>query len=195
SGIVNTDSGNPAKVFTINQNGCSPSARIGVHDQSESVFTMGRNMHALQSTSIKHNYRLAYAIQDKTSILSNHIKYINHLIPNKKLDEAKTPKYEKRSERIISQSRMKEILSNIFGPPMSHKGKTIEQLFEFHNKYVISVWFILSLVTGHRSVNEPLGTLSDFNKHNKTWIIGDKERRSVSALRTVILPDLAVKQL
>jgi len=150
---------------------------------------------ALQSTSIKHNYRLAYTIQDKTSILSNHIKYINHLIPNKKLDEAKTPKYEKRSERIISQSRMKEILSNIFGPPMSHKGKTIEQLFEFHNKYVISVWFILSLVTGHRSVNEPLGTLSDFNKHNKTWIIGDKERRSVSALRTVILPDLAVKQL
>jgi len=32
-------------VFTINQNGCSPSARISVHDQSESVFMMGRNMH------------------------------------------------------------------------------------------------------------------------------------------------------
>jgi hypothetical protein len=47
SGIVNTDSGNPAKVFTINQNGCSPSARISVHDQSESVFTMGRNMQLL----------------------------------------------------------------------------------------------------------------------------------------------------
>ena len=44
SGIVNTDSGNPVKVFTIDQNGCSPSARISVHDQSESVFMMGRNM-------------------------------------------------------------------------------------------------------------------------------------------------------
>jgi hypothetical protein len=45
SGILNTDSGNPIKVFSLNQNGCSCSARIGVHVESEWVFRMGQNMH------------------------------------------------------------------------------------------------------------------------------------------------------
>ena len=50
SGIANTDSGKTPKTFTINQNGCSRSSRIGVHDESESVFTLGQNMQPEHAT-------------------------------------------------------------------------------------------------------------------------------------------------
>lgn len=45
SGIVNADSGVNAKSFTINQNQCSRSTRMGVHDGAESAFTLGQNTH------------------------------------------------------------------------------------------------------------------------------------------------------
>ena len=46
SGIVNGDSGETLKAFTINQNECSRSPGIGVHVEPEWVFRMGRNMHS-----------------------------------------------------------------------------------------------------------------------------------------------------
>jgi len=46
SGIVNTYSGERAKVFTFNQNECSRWSRIGVHVPPEWVFTLGQNMQA-----------------------------------------------------------------------------------------------------------------------------------------------------
>ena len=44
SGMVNSNSGDSEKLFTLNQNGCSPSTRIGVHVEPEWMFTMGRYM-------------------------------------------------------------------------------------------------------------------------------------------------------
>jgi hypothetical protein len=45
SGMVNSDSGKPGKLFTLNQNRCSGSPRFGVHIQPVWVFTLGRNTH------------------------------------------------------------------------------------------------------------------------------------------------------
>jgi hypothetical protein len=45
SGMMNTDAGKTGKVFTINQNGCSRSAAIGVHVESEWVLRKVRNMY------------------------------------------------------------------------------------------------------------------------------------------------------
>ena len=47
SGMLNTDSGKTRKVFSLVQNECSRSARIGVHVESEWVFRMGQIMHKL----------------------------------------------------------------------------------------------------------------------------------------------------
>ena len=44
-GSVNTDYGEEPKVFTINQNQRSQKTIIGVHDKSESVFTVRQNTH------------------------------------------------------------------------------------------------------------------------------------------------------
>ena len=44
SGMMNSDSGNPEKVFTLNRNERSRSTRIGVHVEPEWVFILGRNM-------------------------------------------------------------------------------------------------------------------------------------------------------
>jgi hypothetical protein len=44
SGMVNTQSGNWAKVFTMNRIGCSRTTGLGVHDKADWMFTMGRNM-------------------------------------------------------------------------------------------------------------------------------------------------------
>lgn len=49
SGIVNTHSGKTGKVFIIDQNQCSCSFGMGVHVQSEWLFTLGRNMHGYKS--------------------------------------------------------------------------------------------------------------------------------------------------
>lgn len=43
SGNVNTYSGKPGKVFTIGQNPCSCWVRMGVQDESESVFRLSQN--------------------------------------------------------------------------------------------------------------------------------------------------------
>jgi hypothetical protein len=43
SGIVNTDSGDPGKVFMINRNYRSRSSGIDVHVPSETPFTIARN--------------------------------------------------------------------------------------------------------------------------------------------------------
>ena len=47
SGMVNTQSGNWVKVFTMNRIGCSRTIGLGVHDKADWVFTMGRNMQRL----------------------------------------------------------------------------------------------------------------------------------------------------
>jgi len=53
SGMMNSDSGNPGKVFTLNRNERSRSTRIGVHVEPEWVFILGRNMHlVLLSASV-----------------------------------------------------------------------------------------------------------------------------------------------
>ena len=44
SGMVNTQSGNWTKVFTMNRIECSRTIGLGVHDKPDWVFTMGRNM-------------------------------------------------------------------------------------------------------------------------------------------------------
>jgi hypothetical protein len=48
---VNTQSGNWAKVFTMNRIGCSRTTGLGVHDKADWMFTMGRNMHTPRYTS------------------------------------------------------------------------------------------------------------------------------------------------
>ena len=44
SGMMNTDSGNAGKVFTLNRNERSRTTRLGVHVEPEWLFTLGRNM-------------------------------------------------------------------------------------------------------------------------------------------------------
>jgi transposase-like protein len=59
SGIVNTDSEMYPEVFTMNQNDRSRSVRTGVHDESESVFTVGQNTH-WQARSLDALYPFVY---------------------------------------------------------------------------------------------------------------------------------------
>lgn len=68
-------------------------------------------------------------------------------------------------------------------------------MYEFHNQYTCYVWLLLVFSTGHRNVNAPLGSLADYNEHNATWWISDKERRNGLSARTVVLPKTAVRQV
>ena len=47
SGKLNSDSGNPEKVFTLNRNERSCSTRMGVHVEPKWAFILGRNMHSV----------------------------------------------------------------------------------------------------------------------------------------------------
>ncbi len=49
SGKVNTDSGKSIQVFTFGRNSRSRSTGLGVHVHPESVFTMDRNMHTVDT--------------------------------------------------------------------------------------------------------------------------------------------------
>ena len=65
----------------------------------------------------------------------------------------------------------------------------------FHNQFVAYVWALLAFTTGHRDVNAPMGKLTDYNRHHRTWWISDKEIRHGLAARTVILPETAARQV
>ena len=52
SGMMNTDSGNAGKVFTLNRNERSRTTRLGVHVEPEWLFTLGRNMHEYEENMI-----------------------------------------------------------------------------------------------------------------------------------------------
>ena len=62
SGIVNADSGVNAKSFTINQNQCSRSTRMGVHDGAQSAFTLGQNTHSAPWSAILKKKNVLFQI-------------------------------------------------------------------------------------------------------------------------------------
>lgn len=84
------------------------------------------------------------------------------------------------------------ILRSQIPHPRKH---SLEELATLHNHYACYVWALLTFATGHRDVNAPMGQRTDFNSHNNTWWISDKENRHGVSARTLILPKTAVKQL
>lgn len=65
----------------------------------------------------------------------------------------------------------------------------------FHNEYVLYVYQILCLGTGHRPVTKPFEFYSDFDLIRKTVWISDKESRSGLSARTIFMPDILCKQI
>jgi len=54
SGIMNTHSGKTRKMFMLNQNPCSRSARFGVHIQPECAFRLGRNTQFIRHSTLSY---------------------------------------------------------------------------------------------------------------------------------------------
>lgn len=70
-----------------------------------------------------------------------------------------------------------------------------DELVRYHNQYVLYVWLLLSMATGHRPVNAPFGFCIDGSQISGHWWISDKERRAGLAARTLMLPETAKTQL
>ncbi len=74
SGMLNTDSGNCRKVFSLNQNDCSRSTRIGVHVESDWVFRLGQKMHHagnVDGVSLCRMFNTAISIESLPKYLSS----------------------------------------------------------------------------------------------------------------------------
>jgi len=148
----------------------------------------------------KKDPRLAYTRFSLDRVVSNHILFTETLF---KLAgyPAKLPQQKAVNKALGTRLTLPpDVLRNLFKlkrkklhwPDHDH---SLSNLRDFHNYYVAYVWLLLSFATGHRPVNAPFGLLTDFNPHNATWWISDKERRHGLAARTLVLPDTAVKQV
>ena len=153
----------------------------------------------IRGEQLKSRAALSYSNLNVDKILQHHHDYIEFLFKTAELDP-KLPPLHPTNNRLGSRLDLpKHVLHNLFAllsPTPAPKGSsTLDDILVFHNQYISYVWLLLVFVTGHRDVTAPMGLISDYNPHNRTWWISDKEIRHGLAARTVILPRTAAHQV
>lgn len=137
---------------------------------------------------------LAYSCIPQDRIVEDYCSYLDAIFAFANLGP-KLP--ARRSTPVNLGSRLNlppRVLHNFFtmlAQPLQIKS----DIWEFHNQYVTYVWALLTFSTGHRDVNAPMGQLTDYNPHQRTWWISDKERRHGRGARTIIIPETAALQV
>ena len=142
---------------------------------------------------------IAYTNFNESNFLLNHQCYLKDVFSFAELSYD-LPDIQQRSNTLGSAIKIKDHalkqLFQILQPDPSLKKRTaLACMYEYHNQYTCYVWLLLAFSTGHRNVNAPLGSLADYNEHNGTWWISDKERRNGLSARTVVLPKTAARQV
>ncbi len=162
---------------------------------------MDRAMIALlRGETHKNRPALAYTQFIRDQVLENYLQYVKHLFQLVHKDP-EWPTLKSREHFLGSQLHLPDrVLHNFFKLlaarlPATPDSGNQQQLIEFHNHYVIYVWALMTFSTGHRDVNAPMGKLTDYNAHQRSWWISDKEVRHGLAARTLILPETAARQV
>ncbi|SDR90462.1 hypothetical protein SAMN05216198_0733 [Halopseudomonas litoralis] len=137
---------------------------------------------------------LSYSHQERIDVLAHHYRFINAVF-DLSGQQASLPPIKAKSGALGSRLHLPgRVLHNLFSV-LAQAFNLEKDFINFHNKYVVYVWALLSFVTGHRDVNAPMGLLSDLNPHQQTWWISDKERRHGLAARTLVVPATAIEQV
>lgn len=92
------------------------------------------------------------------------------------LEKVKSIAAEVLSEKVILEYRMKD------------------SIVAFHNSYMWKCYFIFSLFSAHRAVNNPFQSILDFDCYSKSLWISDKNNRSAQSSRVIPLADVVVEQ-
>ncbi|HLR17477.1 MAG TPA: hypothetical protein VK099_06340 [Alcanivoracaceae bacterium] len=95
------------------------------------------------------------------------------------------------SQLFVKQKAVTALFAHLSVKVDSSKG-----IAEYHNAYTYYVLHLLNLATGHRPVRDPFDDLDHVDLINKKIFISDKEsRQTASSARTLVLPEIAVRQL
>jgi len=142
---------------------------------------------------------LSYSNLDADPIIEHHCNYIEALFRLANLNPG-LPTRHPTANRLGSRLNLPmHVLHNLFCllAPTSATAVSAKRddAIAYHNNYVCYVWALLAFATGHRDVTAPMGQLGDYNSHNRTWWISDKEIRHGLAARTVVVPVTAARQV
>lgn len=153
----------------------------------------------IRGEQLKSRAALSYSNLNVDKILQHHHDYIDFLFKTAGLDP-KLPPLHPTDNRLGSRLALpRHVLHNLFAllsPTQApNRSSTLDDILVYHNQYISYVWLLLVFVTGHRDVTAPMGLISDYNPHNRTWWISDKEIRHGLAARTVVLPLTAARQV
>lgn len=128
-----------------------------------------------------------------------HNSYCSHLLHKiKKKSEYNFPRDEERwvgSQLQLIESKVAILFKAISQRVDEHRRQGNQSIVEFHNWYTIFILHLLNISTGHRPVRNPYDDIKCFDLEAETIFISDKEVRSELAARTLVLPEVAVKQM
>ena len=153
----------------------------------------------IRGEQLKSRAALSYSNLDVDKLVKHHHDYVEFLFNMAGLDP-KLPTLHPTNNTLGSRLDLPgNVLHNLFAlllpPHAPEKSRSLDDIIDYHNHYISYVWLLLVFVTGHRDVTAPMGLISDYNPHNRTWWISDKEIRHGLAARTVILPRTAAHQV
>ncbi len=95
-----------------------------------------------------------------------------------------------------SQLMVKEPVISLLFDHLKDSIKSKDGLVSFHNALTYYVLHLLNMTTGHRPVKHPFDDLNSIDLINGKIFISDKESRQTrSSARTLVLPEIAVKQI
>lgn len=142
---------------------------------------------------------IAYTHFNESNFLLNHQHYLKDIFSFAELSYD-LPVIQQLPNTLgsaikIKDHALKQLFKMLQPDPALKKRTALACMYEYHNQYTCYVWLLLAFSTGHRNVNAPLGSLADYNEHNGTWWISDKERRNGLSARTVVLPKTAALQV
>lgn len=148
----------------------------------------------LRGESHKTRPALSYAHQKPAKLLNCYYEYVEAVFRIAREEPHLPPQHEIRSAMGSRLHLPPRVLHNVYAK-LAERTASDQSPANFHNNYVAYVWALLTFVTGHRDVNAPMGLLTDYNPHQRSWWISDKERRQSLAARTVIIPPTAALQV
>lgn len=153
----------------------------------------------LQGLTAQQYAPIAYTNFNESNFLLNHQCYLKDVFGFAELSY-ELPVIQQLTNTLgsaikIKDHALKQLFKLLQPDPSLKKRTALASMYEYHNQYTCYVWLLLAFSTGHRNVNAPLGSLADYNEHNATWWISDKERRNGLSARTVVLPKTAVRQV
>lgn len=134
-------------------------------------------------------YYLRYNINKISKIYQ---RYLNNIFPP---DTVGIEIYHPVGEGGTCISPTDHEVSAVFREQYKRVSRSASNVIEFHNQYTAYVVMLMNFATGHRPVSSPFDNWSRFDLENGRVIISDKEIRTASAERTLILPELALRQM